>query len=110
MPVWGVWDGGAFWFSSSRGSRKIRNLETQPHCVVTTEDTQEPVVLEGTAEIVTDSDALRRLLVLENAKHATDYGIGMLDPAVNATVRVSPCWAFGLDAHDFTGSPTRWLP
>jgi len=66
------------------------------------------VVVEGTAEIVTDAASLERLLALENAKYATDYGIDVLDPERNATVRIRPRWAFGLDSADFTGSPTRW--
>ena len=109
MPVWGVWDQDAFWFSSSLGSRKARNLAADPRCTVTTENTQEPVVLEGTADIVTDPAALSRMLALENTKYKTSYGIEMLDPAKNATIRVIPRWAFGLNAADFTGSPTSWL-
>ncbi len=109
MPVWGVWDREAFWFSSSRGSRKVRNLATDPRCVVTTENAQEPVVLEGRAEIVADPDTLRRLLALVNAKYSTNYGIELLDPAANATILVRPRWAFGLASADFTGSPTRWV-
>ncbi len=57
MPVWGVWDQDAFWFSSSLGSRKVRNLQADPRCVVATENTQEPVVIEGLAEIVTERRA-----------------------------------------------------
>ncbi len=90
MPVWGVWDQAAFWFSSSLGSRKARNLKADPRCTVTTENTQEPVVLEGTAEIVAERQALVRMLALENAKYQTSYGIEMLDPARNATIRVVP--------------------
>jgi PPOX class probable F420-dependent enzyme len=109
MPVWAVWDEDHLWFSSSLGSRKILNLQADPRCTVTTEDAAAPVVVEGTAEIVTDPDALAGMLALENAKYATDYGIDMLDPSKNATVRVRPRWAFGLDSTDFTGSPTRWV-
>lgn len=109
MPVWGVWDQDAFWFSSSLGSRKARNLKADPRCTVATENTQEPVVLEGAAEIVTNPQALERMLALENAKYKTSYGIEMLDPAKNATIQVVPSWAFALDAMDFTGSPTRWV-
>ena len=69
MPVWGVWHEAAFWFSSSRGSRKVRNLAADPRCVVTTENAVEPVVIEGTAEVVTDPGALARMLALENAKY-----------------------------------------
>ena len=108
MPVWGLWHRASFWFSSSRGSRKARNLAADPRCVVTTEDPSEPVVVEGTAELVRDAEELATLLALENAKYQTDYGIEMLDPAVNSAFRVRPAWAFGLRADDFTGSPTRW--
>ena len=109
MPVWGVWHDGAFWFSSSRRSRKARNLAADSRCVVTTEHAAEPVVVEGTAELVTDPAALGRMLALENAKYETGYSIELLDPAVNATIRVRPSWAFGLAEGDFTGSPTRWV-
>jgi PPOX class probable F420-dependent enzyme len=109
MPVWGVWHDEAFWFSSSRRSRKARNLAADPRCVVTTENPEEPVVVEGLAEVITDSEALARMLALENAKYHTDYSIELLDPAVNATIRVRPRWAFGLVEDDFTGSPTRWV-
>jgi general stress protein 26 len=53
MPVWGLWHERAFWFSSSKGSRKARNLGADPRCVVTTEDAADPVVMEGSAELVT---------------------------------------------------------
>ena len=109
MPVWGIWHDAAFWFSSSRRSRKARNLAADPRCVVTTEHATEPVVVEGSAEVITDPQALTRMLALENAKYGTGYSIELLDPAVNATIRVRPRWAFGLAEGDFTGSPTRWV-
>jgi hypothetical protein len=109
MPVWGLWDNGAFWFSSSRRSRKARNLAIDPRCVVTTENAAEPVVVEWLAEVVSAPETLTRMLALENAKYQTDYSIELLDPAVNATIRVRPRWAFGLAEGDFTGSPTRWI-
>ena len=34
---------------------------------------------------------------------------GTRTPTRNATVRVRPRRAFGLDSADFTGSPTRWV-
>ena len=49
MPVWAVWHEGALWFSSSRRSRKSRNLARDPRCVLTTEDARQPVVIEGSA-------------------------------------------------------------
>ena len=62
MPVWAVWHDFALWFSSSRGSRKARNLAADPRCVLTTEDTRQPVVLEGSAELLTSLSDLELLL------------------------------------------------
>ena len=108
MPVWGVWHEGGLWFSSSRGSRKSRNLVRDARCVVTTEHADDPVVLEGFAELVSAAEALETLLRLENQKYGTNYGIEMLDPELNCAFRVRPVWAFGLRQDDFQGSPTRW--
>ena len=108
MPVWGLWNDGAFWFSSSKASRKARNLAGNPHCSVATEDAANPVVVEGIAELVTEPEVLASILTLENTKYDTNYTIEMLDPAVNSAFRVRPLWAFGLSQDDFTGSPTRW--
>jgi len=108
MPVWGMWHEDEFWFSSSKPSRKARNLLANPRCVVTTEDANNPVVLEGTSRLVTSPRELALMLELENAKYSTTYDIDMLDPTLNSSFRVRPLWAFGLQAGDFTGSPTRW--
>jgi len=108
MPVWGMWQEGAFWFSSSKGSRKSRNLIVNTRCVVTTEDAHNPVVVEGLATRVDDGDTLAKVLAWENAKYETDYSIDVLDPTLNSCFRVNPVWAFGIAHDDFTGSPTRW--
>lgn len=108
MPVWGLWHERSFWFSSSKGSRKARNLAADARCVVTTEDAADPVIMEGSAELVTEPEALATVLALENAKYDTNYTIDLLDPDVNSVYRVRPRWAFGLRHGDFTGSPTRW--
>ena len=108
MPVWGLWHEDEFWFSSSKPSRKSKNLTANPRCVVATEDANNPVVLEGTARLVTSPQELALMLSLENTKYSTNYGAEMLDPTLNSCFRVRPFWAFGLTADDFTGSPTRW--
>jgi len=108
MPVWGVWDEDVLWFSSSLRSRKIRNLQAGSDVSMSTEDPRNPVVLEGSAEIVTEGAVILHFLHLMNAKYDTDYGPDFLDPAKNASVRVRPRWAFGVAEGDFGGSPTRW--
>jgi PPOX class probable F420-dependent enzyme len=108
MPVWAVWDDGTLWFSASLRSRKIRNIRAGSGVSMSTEDPRNPVVLEGTAEIVTETPALQRFLNGMNGKYNTAYPLDFLDPAKNASVLVRPRWAFGVSEGDFTGSPTRW--
>jgi len=108
MPVWGMWEEGAFWFSSSKGSRKSRNLLANKRCVVTNEDANNPVIVEGVAALVGDRATLEKVLAWENAKYETGYTMEMLDPQANSCFRIAPVWAFALAHGDFTGSPTRW--
>ena len=69
MPVWGAWDGEALWFSSGRRSRKVRNLAADPRCVVTTDDPKDPVVVEGSAELVSDRATIERVAGVMSAKY-----------------------------------------
>jgi nitroimidazol reductase NimA-like FMN-containing flavoprotein (pyridoxamine 5'-phosphate oxidase superfamily) len=108
MPVWGVWDSEALWFSSSVESRKIANLRRDPRCVVATEDAVDPVIMDGVAKVISDEECISWFLNAMNSKYSTDYGPDFLDPTKNATVRIEPETAFALLGQDFTGSPTRW--
>jgi hypothetical protein len=91
-----------------KGADEGSGLLATRRCSVSTDDAIEPVVLEGVAELVDDPAALHTMLDLENEKYGTDYGIDMVDPAVNASFRVRPERASGIDSNDFLGSPTRW--
>ena len=61
MVVWGLWQDGQFVFSTGSKSRKARNLAQNAACVVCTEDANEAVIVEGTAEIA-DVAARRKFL------------------------------------------------
>jgi PPOX class probable F420-dependent enzyme len=105
-PVWGVWDGRALWFSSGPRSRKARNLGRDPRATVTTDDPNEPVVVEGTVARIGGEAANTAFAELVNAKYGTDYPLAFF--LANASFRLTPAWAFGLRQEDFSGSPTRW--
>ena len=108
MPVWAVLMDGRLWFSSAAGSRKARNLRENPWCSLATDDAEAPVVAEGSAKLVTDLATLERVLVAENEKYATSYGMDMLDPSQSHCFALKPARVFGLATSDFVGSPTRW--
>jgi nitroimidazol reductase NimA-like FMN-containing flavoprotein (pyridoxamine 5'-phosphate oxidase superfamily) len=59
MAVWGVWFGGRYYFSTGEGSRKARNLTTNPECVVTTDVLTEAVILEGRVKKATGRKTLQ---------------------------------------------------
>ena len=104
MPVWGVWLTGSLWFSTGGRSRKARNLEADPRCVVHIEDGAEPVVVEGTAQPLRDAAVLGEVLAAYEEKYAERPP----EVAENPIFRVRPRRAFGLIESDFIGSPTRW--
>ncbi|MCW2704928.1 MAG: pyridoxamine 5-phosphate oxidase-related FMN-binding protein [Blastococcus sp.] len=101
----GVWLGDRLWFSSGLRSRKARNLAADPRCTLTTENARDPVVLEGTAERVTDGGRIAAFLAAVNAK---DDAEGFQDPGVNGTYAVASERVFAISGDDFVGSPTRW--
>ena len=108
MPVWGTWDDSTLWFTSAIESRKVRNLRADPRCCVTTEDASDPVIIEGTARIVTETVVIQRVVDLMNAKYHSDITLDFLNPEKNATIGVRPQRVFSMLHSDFTGSVTRW--
>ena len=108
MPVWGVWMEDALWFSCGLRSRKMRNLHAQPRCSVSTQDPEQPVMVQGTAEVIASRERIAEFLAASNTKYEVSFELDFLDPAVNATVRVTPRTVIGLKESDFSGSPTRW--
>jgi PPOX class probable F420-dependent enzyme len=107
-PVWAVWDEGALFFSASPRSRKMRNIRAGSAVAVSTEDPENPVVLEGTVELVRDAERLLRFVAVVNLKYRTEYPVEFFSPDQAAVGRVQPAWAVGLMSSDFEGSPTRW--
>lgn len=107
-PVWGVWLDSAIWFSSSRSSRKARNLAADPRCSIANDNALEPVIVDGTAALIDDREIVAAFAEASDAKYETSYGVEFFGDPANAVFRVSPFSVFGLTEADFTGSPTRW--
>jgi hypothetical protein len=64
MPVGVVHLDGALYFSAGAGTRKARNLEQDPHCVIALAASGLDLVLEGEAAKVTDDAKLHRVAEL----------------------------------------------
>ena len=52
MGMHGLWFEDAFYFGTGETTRKARNLETNPHCILVNERLEELIIVEGTAEKV----------------------------------------------------------
>ncbi len=103
MPIWGVWMDNAFYFSTGQKSRKARNLQSNPHCVLCTEKLEESLIVEGIAEEVPVASIPASVAEAYQTKYAWK-----LDPEMGPIYKIRPTIVFGFDESDFTGSSTRW--
>jgi PPOX class probable F420-dependent enzyme len=59
--VGSLWTDGSFWFETGSSTRKGRNLARDPRCTIAIALHEFDLVVEGTAEMVTDPEAVARL-------------------------------------------------
>ena len=105
MPVWGLWVDDGFVFSSGSQTRKTRNLAREPRVIVHLESGEDVVVVEGTAEPVTDEVELRRIGEIYTAKY--DFEFDPLAAGDYPVFRVTPKIAYAWRG-DFPGTATRY--
>jgi len=110
MVVWGLWLDGSLLFSTGRQSRKARNLEKNPHCVIATERADQAVIIEGIAKETPDVPLRRRFLAIYQKKYKFDMSsfekdiLNLKEPIY----AVRPVLAFGLDEKKSMNAATRW--
>lgn len=103
MIIWGLWLDGRFLFSTGAKSRKARNLERNPGCVIGTENAEQAVIVEGEVQLSRDPVLRKQFVALYEKKYKWDM-TGFEEPMYVMQPRV----AFGLYEKKFTGSATRW--
>jgi nitroimidazol reductase NimA-like FMN-containing flavoprotein (pyridoxamine 5'-phosphate oxidase superfamily) len=118
-PLLGIWLEGGFYFCTGPNERKAKNLRTNRQCVVTTgRNSLEglDLVLEGTAEAISDPAELGRVADTYESKYEAHFaapngtwsGLGDAIRQAEALVyRVVPAIIFGFGK----GTPfsqTRW--
>jgi hypothetical protein len=103
MIIWGLWFEGAFWFGTGSKTQKARNLAKNPNCVIGTQNAAEAVIVEGVAELITDSATRKKLEPPSLRKYGMSGGDG-----TEPYYRVRPTRAFGLIEKTFPKTATRW--
>jgi nitroimidazol reductase NimA-like FMN-containing flavoprotein (pyridoxamine 5'-phosphate oxidase superfamily) len=119
VPVGALWDNGAFYFTTGQGTVKGHNLAQNPHCVISVGNQGIDLVVEGTAERVTDAETLARLAnrfsdggwpatVKGDAFEAPFYA-PTSGPAPYDLYKLTPTVAFGFGTTEENAEhPTRW--
>jgi len=101
-PVWGLWFGGAFYFSTGERSRKGRNLTANPQISAHLESGDEVVILEGVVTEVKDKSVLHSL----DEAYQTKYEMPMQGPG--RIYKLIAAKVFAWREKDFPTSATRW--
>jgi nitroimidazol reductase NimA-like FMN-containing flavoprotein (pyridoxamine 5'-phosphate oxidase superfamily) len=108
MPVWGIWSGSEFVFSTSPASRKARNLYENPRAAIHLESGNQVVVIEGDVRELTDHAGLEAFLALYNPKYHWDFTPEQVSRGVFAVRPVKAfAWLDG-EGDGFSGAATRW--
>jgi general stress protein 26 len=105
MPVWGLWLGEAFWFSTDPESTKARNLARKPDVVVHLESGDDVVVLEGVVQRATVDDVPADFVDVYEAKY--DVRVDTSDPDF-AFYQLRPVTVIAWQEADFPTSATRF--
>ena len=117
--VGAVWDGDTFWFQTGDRTRKAKNIVRDQRCALSVTVDGSDVVVEGTAEKVTDPDDVARIAEIWATRGGwpvtpDERGTG-LTAAFNAPGLGSPPWFVyritpaGATSVTQKGASTRWV-
>ncbi len=78
VPRWGVWLDGAFWYDGSPETRHVRNVESNPGCVLHLESGERVVIVEGLSRASSSvtGDLGSRLAAEYGRKYGPEYAPG----------------------------------
>ncbi|NJK80586.1 MAG: pyridoxamine 5'-phosphate oxidase [Chloroflexaceae bacterium] len=102
-PVWGIWLDADFYHGGAAHTRRARNLATNPHMVMHLESGDTVVIIEGTAEYLTETTVDPQLAARLDAEYVKKYAM----PHGLPVWRLRPTKAFAW--HDYPTSVTRWV-
>jgi nitroimidazol reductase NimA-like FMN-containing flavoprotein (pyridoxamine 5'-phosphate oxidase superfamily) len=111
MVIWALWLNGIVYFSTGKESRKAKNLAKNPHCVISTENAAEAVIVEGTIDAESDVERIREFIGRYEKKYKWKLGemgeamLSLKDPVY----RLHPTVVFGFWEKKFSTSATRWI-
>jgi hypothetical protein len=113
-----LWVDGAFWFETGQRTRKGRNVARDPRCTISVATAGFDLVVEGTAQLVTDAATVERLAAVwsEDWPVTTDEsGVALTAPFSAPSAGPPPWHVYKIEARTATalltvepGGATRW--
>ena len=117
--VGALWDEDSVYVVSGPGTQKSRNLSQNPNCAVSVSMKGIDLVVEGTAERVTDQSTLERMAKrygdtgwparVEDSAFTYDYSAPSAGPPPWYLYRITPAVIYGVLGEE-PGGATRWTP
>jgi len=105
MGMHGIWFNDAYYFGTDETTRKARNLEGNPHCIVINENLEELLIVEGTAELITWAQLPEGLPAASKKK----YGWAPPQGAGGRMYKVVPRKVFAFPEKQIATAVTRWI-
>ena len=117
--VGAVWVDGAFWFQTGDRTRKAKNVARDPRCTVSVSTKEFDLVLNGTAEKVSDPADVSRVAAVWSAGgwpcEVDESGVGLTAPFNAPAVGPAPWFVYRITPRSATsvstvepGGATRW--
>jgi len=105
MGMHGLWHDDAYYFGTSSGTRKAKNLALNPHCALIGEDMNELIIVEGVAELV-DLDDLPQGISNASKKK---YGWPLKPHSGGKIYKLLPRVVFAFPLKQITTAVTKWV-
>ena len=103
IPVWGVWVDDVFYHGGGPRTKRGRNIEANPNIVMHLESGDEVVIIEGTAEILTEETIDPELAVRIDAEYEKKYDMKHGLPVWRLKPSKVLAW------HEYPKSATRFI-
>jgi hypothetical protein len=104
MGMHGLWFEDAYYFGTDTTSRKTKNLQQNPHCIVICENFEEMLIVEGIAGPIDFDGAPAELSQASKDK----YGWPMAARKGMQIYRVTPRVVFAFPLKQIATAVTRW--
>jgi hypothetical protein len=105
MGMHGLWWDDAYYFGTSPDTRKARNLETNSHCILISEDMEELIIVEGVGEKIDFTELPEGLSAASKKK----YGWPMDPRSGGCVYKLVPRVVFAFPLKQITTAVTKWV-